>query len=396
VLAEVLSKQEEAEFAAAQKSRFLSNISHEVRTPITAILGFSEVLSDQKMAASERPRFAERISQNCSHLLGLIDSLMDLSKVQSGQLRQSVERIDLQEEFKTISDFCQLRAQERQLKFHLDLDASLMPWIEIDKVKFRQIILNLANNAFKFTLEGEVQIRCYRAEMGPVHNALVVEIQDTGVGVAEDFCQRIFEAFQARESESRSRFGGVGLGLHIAKSMAQFLGGDVVLLHSEVGVGSKFRFYTPTKWLTAPGSEAASATRGFPFNFAQRNILLVEDSVDLAELLALSFTQSHAQVTVAENGQQAVQFAAQQTFDLIIMDYEMPVMNGIKAIQTIRSQGSKVPIMMLTAYSETDRIDEGISAGANLVLVKPVMGHKLLAAADQLMRRKAATSDLLV
>ncbi len=391
VVGELGQEKNAAEQAMAQKSRFLASMSHEIRTPITAILGYSELFEDGKVKPAERKMYIDRIRKNCSHLLGLIDSLMDLSKVESGHLNLNLEETVLRAELETIAEFCEMKAQEKGLSFRLEMADNLDYKVEVDKTKLRQIILNLANNAIKYTEKGEVVVRCFKAPIGQISEALAIEVEDTGIGIPDGLADHIFEAFHSRENEVKSKCGGVGLGLSIAKSIAQFMGGNVILKQTKTGKGSVFLFYTPVQWIKQSHFKANHPMLATGKNIEKidgKLILLVEDSPDLSDLFKIDFERAKAKVTTAFNGKEALAIIQKQNFDAIVMDLEMPVLDGLATCKEMRANGIKNPIVMLTAHNQIAKHKACIAAGANEVLTKPISSQLLIQILERILAGK--------
>lgn len=390
VIDELNREKQAAQKATAQKSRFLGGISHEIRTPISAILNYSHFLEDGQVTPEERQRYIGKIAQNCSYLLGLIESLMDLSKVEARLVEKKSDVIALGDELQSIAEFCELKAREKNLQFHLEIDMESGIFVELDKTKFRQVVLNLANNALKFTKRGHVSVRCFRGPAGRLQDALCIEVQDTGIGISQEHQKDIFDDFHRIDHQSKE--GGIGLGLGIAKSTAVFLGGDVMLVHSRLGYGSKFLFYLPVTWLAGresmpkPGAALVTSARA-PRSAGK--ILLAEDSRDLAEIFQISFRKENIPVTCVENGQRALDILTDQSFDVIVMDYEMPVLDGVSAIKALRERGVATPVIMLTAHTQSDKLNAGYAVGANLVLTKPILGPQLVDAVRDMLESAA-------
>lgn len=363
--------------AAAQKSRFLGSISHEIRTPVSAILNYSHFLEDDNIRSEDRQVYVQKIGRNCAYLISLIDSLLDLSKVEASITEKTVEAVSLKDELQSISEFCAFRANEKNIDFKLECCCDVAPLVELDKTKFRQVILNLANNALKFTRQGCVSIRCFHGPIGNIQDALGIEVQDSGIGIPIEDQDRIFDDFH--RVNQRAKEGGIGLGLSIARATALSLGGDVQLVSSRLGQGSTFLFYLPVVWLgqlpKAPQAEKRVQRSGLP---SGTRILLAEDSPDLADVFGLSFRKANAQVTFVENGLRALEALNTETYDVIVMDYEMPVVDGISAIKSLRARGIISPVIMLTAHTQVEKLGAGYAAGANLVLTKPILGSQLV------------------
>ncbi len=385
-----------ADAANRAKSEFLANMSHEIRTPMTAILGFTDVLiesGDMSKAPPERLEAARTIKRNGEYLLAIINDILDLSKIEAG--RMVLERVPcspcglIAEVFSLV----RVRAEAKKLSLKYEYVGPMPERIESDPVRVRQILINLIGNAIKFTEIGEVRLITQLSDQpdGPV---LQFDVVDTGIGMTPQQAANLFQPFTQADSSTTRKFGGTGLGLTISRRLAQMLGGDVVLVESHPGSGTRFRFMLPTGDLSGVRllDDPAAATRLTPEEpqsvaedqmLAGLRLLLAEDGPDNQRLIVHVLRKAGAQVDVVADGQQACEraLAARESgrpYDVILMDMQMPVMSGYEATQALREAGYEGPIVALTAHAMAGDRDKCLAAGCDDFATKPIDRKKLL------------------
>ncbi len=372
---------------SAVKSLFLGTMSHELRTPLHGILGMVELLEKSTMAPCDRHRLG-LIRASGSHLLELIGAVLDLSKIDSGRLQLQDRPFDLAAELRGLRDLYEVRCQGKRIGFEAVLDLPESLWVRGDAARTRQVLHNLLGNAVKFTERGLVRLR-----VRPHGGMLKFEIADTGPGISPKDLPQIFEAFRQVDGAASRPSEGAGLGLAIAKEIAQAMGGDIVA-HSVKGVGSRFTFTTrldalPPEAIPAPAVVEIVAPPTFRQGF---KVLLVEDN-DVNVLIASAHLDAlGVAVEVVGDGVQAISAAfIEPRPDVILMDRRMPVMDGTAAAREIRALEKRsglepVPIIALTAMSGDDDREECRDAGMNAFLSKPFASDELLAAIQSATR----------
>ena len=386
-----------AEAGSRAKSEFLANMSHEIRTPMTAILGYADLLIESEQTQEERQMHVRTIRRNGDHLLAIINDILDLSKIEAGKLR--IERIQTSpmQILEHVASLMRVRASEKHLGFHVEVLGAIPETISSDPTRLRQILLNLTGNAVKFTLTGELRITMQMATSASAeHPRLKIAITDSGIGMRKEQIDTLFVAFSQADASTTRRFGGTGLGLVITRHLAQLLGGDVTV-QSRYGEGSTFEVTIATgplqgvRMLDTREQERADldpkveVTRTGPIS---ARVLLAEDGPDNQRLISLFLRRAGATVTVAGNGRIACEFveraaAAGEPFDVILMDMQMPEMDGYAAAGELRKKGHRTPIIALTAHAMEGDREKCIAAGCSDYATKPIQRERLLAVLRQ-------------
>ncbi len=396
----------EAEGSSRAKSEFLANVSHEIRTPMTAILGFSENLLDPNIGDTERKETVDTIRRNGEHLLKLINDILDLSKVEAGKMQVELIPCRPDEIVGEVMASMQVRADAKNLTLGAHHDGPVPCEVMTDPTRLRQVLINLAGNAVKFTERGSVDITVrFRGAAQPV---LEFDVADTGIGMSEEQADSLFMPFTQGDTSTARRFGGTGLGLALSRRLAQLLGGNVKLVSTQSGTGTCFRLTLPA--MPVEGTHVADdpnpsldqrteasdpAENSLPLPC---RILLAEDGPDNQRLIRMILHKAGADVTVVENGDIAVKRAltAEQdaSFDLILMDMQMPVLDGYEATRQLRSAGYTGPIVALTAHAMAHDRQKCLDAGCDDYAMKPIDRKGLTAVVRDTILRHGETATL--
>lgn len=367
--------------ASKAKSMFLANTSHELRTPLTAILGYAEMLRhDDAMEADLRRQSLETIAQGADHLLHLIDDLLDLSKIESGSMSIDRETCSPFEAISAVRPIAQERANRKGLEFSMECADDLPDSIVTDVRRLRQILINLLGNAVKFTESGRVRLLVRRSP--DCADSIEFVVEDSGIGMTAEQLARVFQPFVQAHRHISTKYGGTGLGLAISSQLAEMLGG-ILTAESRLGGGSTFTLRLPI------GEHAAESAmrlpnhgdRAAPVDLSGKRILLAEDSVENSRLIGLILRKAGAIVDCVCNGHEACAAVRSPSlaYDLILMDLEMPLLDGAAATQQLRAEGYSMPIIGLTAHAFNEAKQQCLEAGCNEFATKPIRREALLA-----------------
>jgi PAS domain S-box-containing protein len=362
-----------AEISTRAKQDFLANMSHEIRTPMNAILGMSQLLAKTALSPPQ-DSYLHAITASAENLLVIINDILDLSKIEAGRL--AVEKIgfSLCGVCEQVEKTLHFKAEEKGLSFVTHCDPAVPAVLLGDPYRITQILLNLAGNSVKFTERGSVQVSCKLLELTDSREALVeFTVQDTGIGIDADYLAKVFDEFSQEDSSVTRKFGGTGLGLGISQKLVELLGGQLrIESRKHHGTSSRFALRLPVGTAhDVPQKEGADVS-GLQHALRGKRVLLVEDNVFNRMLASIFLTNAELDVTEAGNGQVAVELVQSYHFDLILMDVQMPVMDGYEATTLIRHQvGPHLPIIALTANAIQGERDKCLAAGMNDYLTKP-------------------------
>ncbi len=378
------------ETAAQHKTQFLSNMSHEIRTPLTSILGFAETLTEKNLSEEISRQAIASILRNGNHLLNIIKDILDFSKVEAGKLDLELLETSIFEVMFDIEKEFGVKALQKGLGFEVQYEYPIPAMILTDPTRLKQIIVNLVGNAIKFTREGYVKIEVkYQRDQ----QLMLINVIDTGVGINRKQLSHLFKAFAQADATTTRVFGGTGLGLCISKSLAEMLGGNIDVV-SVLGTGTVFTLSINAGPVGAgrlihslSEVELSKAMELTAQEVPQLvgSVLLVEDGEDNQEILLYFLNKTGIEVTVVENGQLAVEYALRKTYDLILMDMQMPVMDGYTATEILREKNYRGPIIALTANVLGSNVDRALKAGCNSYVGKPFKVQQLYATLSEIL-----------
>ena len=381
-----LKESEALALAASQaKSEFLANMSHEIRTPMAAILGFADVLLGQLKDPDNR-NCVLVMKRNGRHLLELINDILDLSRIEAGKMDLDVESVSLVHLVSEVQSLMHVRAAEKKLEFHAEFTGEVPEQIKTDPTRLRQVLINLIGNAIKFTEKGSVVLTIILKSDA----LLTFSVRDTGIGMSVEQQEHLFKPFSQGDSSVTRTYGGSGLGLAISNRLTAMLGGDISM-ESELGVGSTFTVTIPI----GPISEAhlikpnvfnrpdPVEDEEFKLDKLTCRILIVDDRRDVRHISQHFLEKAGAQVSTAEDGQQGIDatIAARDSgkpFDVVVMDMQMPNVDGLHAVAELRSIGIEVPIIALTADAMKGDREKCLNGGCDDYLAKPIDQAKLI------------------
>ncbi|MBX3040963.1 MAG: response regulator [Bdellovibrionaceae bacterium] len=368
-----------AESANRAKSDFLANMSHEIRTPLGAMLGFAELVSEGSMAEDQKEGVST-IIRNGRQLLKIVDEILDLSKVESDRIRIEEVDFDLRQLIHEVLSLLEVQAKDKRLTLSAEIHPDLPTLVKSDPTRLRQILINVIGNAIKFTSAGFVRVGIH--PVTGLHEGdramLEVSVTDTGIGLSKEEATRLFQPFAQADESTTRRFGGTGLGLFLARKFARLLGGDLILEWSQPGEGSHFiatvELRPPSKSVSVESkkTEVSGEVSG------SARILIVDDAPDNRVLISLYMSKGGYQVETAENGAEGVEKALSKNFDLVLMDIQMPEMDGFEAVRRLRERNYEKPIIALTAHAMKGDRELCLEKGFSDYMSKPINREELL------------------
>ena len=373
----LLFAKEQAEVATKAKGDFLARMSHEIRTPMNGVLGLTHIALASDPPAKQRELLG-KIQSSAKVLLGVINDILDFSKIEEGKLDLEKNPFYIPEVFTTIQDLLEAQANKKQIELVFDYDKSALNACQVigDSLRMTQILLNLCGNGIKFTDSGQVALRA--KVLSETESRLEVRfgVQDTGIGLTEEQMSKVFQPFVQVDTSSTRKYGGTGLGLMIAKLLVELMGGNLEV-QSSLGSGSEF-FFSVNFDKAAPclPAEVVLPLQEVDSELAGKKVLVAEDNEINQEIIQSLLEDFSLHVTLANNGQEAVDMANREEFDIILLDIQMPVMDGLTAAKCMRESGKvslkNIPIIAMTAHAMQEDVDKSLAVGMNAHLTKPI------------------------
>ncbi len=376
---ELIKAKNVADQANKAKSQFLANMSHEIRTPMNSILGFTDLLSN-KIQDEEDARYLTNISNSGKLLLKLINDILDISKIEAGAIEQVLEPVNVERTLQEIKGVFDLKAKEKNLDFNLTIPKNLPNALLLDEKHLRQVIFNLVGNAIKFTNAGSIELDIKFNDSNDVESKVDLEISviDTGIGIKPKQTEKIFQAFEQQGRVIADEFGGTGLGLSICKKLVELMDGDIKI-KSTHGIGSTFTVYIPDVVISTLKSKKDNyRDANFKFKLKPAKVLIADDVENNRELLAECLKDQPIEITMAVNGEEAINKAREQEFDLLLLDIKMPKVDGIEVMRILREENFENKILALTASGMIGYEKEVMNEGFDDFLRKPISYDELL------------------
>lgn len=367
--------------AGKLRDKFLANMSHEVRTPLTAILGYLDFIDEPSVKIEDRLDFTRRAKRNAKTLLRVLDDILDLSKVGADRLKVSNSAFSLQDLAQDVVSQYYLQAKEKGLTVEIKTMTEMPEKIIADAGRMQQILTNLVSNAVKFTESGYVRIwMAFHPGSSSLRSWLTIDVSDTGIGIPLESQAHLFKSFYQVDDSITRRFGGSGIGLALSENLAQLLGGRLFLKASKLNVGSVFCLNVPCEQVaTIPAPHLPTyKLKNSEESLSGLKILLVDDNLDNQYLISHYLKKSGAEVDTAENGKIGVSMALAGQYAAILMDIQMPIMDGLKAARLLRQNGYSAPIIALSAHTSAEHRKDSLEAGCNAHTVKPIEKNELI------------------
>ncbi len=379
------SAKEESDRANQLKTAFLANMSHEIRTPLGAMLGFAELLQDSELTEIERKDYISILTKNGQQLGLIINDILDLSKVEAGHLSFEWEKVSPGKIALEVASLLHVIADVKNISLDVIVESSAPADLVTDPGRLRQILSNIIGNAIKFTSKGHISIRISSGRSPDGKKTIEFAVSDTGIGISQASQDKLFKIFSQGDDTITRHYGGTGLGLTLSLKLAERLGGNVTLLKSELGKGSTFIVTIQNQLIDILEPDPLSRRKEFlvkeslpPGRLENKSVLVVEDSTDNQHLIRKILNKNGITVEIANNGSEGLEKALKGSYDLIIMDLQMPVMDGYTATKNLRANGYHKPIVALTAHAMSEVRNQALEAGFTDYLPKPINSQDLI------------------
>lgn len=396
----------DAEDSNVRKTRFLASMSHELRTPIGAILGYAEVIEEEKCDPDGFKQAVASIRRNGEHLLDLVNDILDLAKIEAGKLETESIDFTLEKVLKDVLSVMSVKAQAKGVRLEEVYLNPVPARVTSDPTRIRQVLINLVGNAVKFTERGSVTLGVSHQALENGLSRVDFKVQDTGVGIPQEKLEQLFKPFQQISIDTARKYGGTGLGLVISREIARLLGGDIEV-RSDPGLGSLFTFsircklVEGTPMLRRPSSAVLDDSRGGANRKSRLGsekltgkVLVVDDSPDNRKLFKYHLQAAGLTVELAENGREGAARGASEPFDVILMDIQMPELDGYGALKELRSSGVQTPVVALTAHAMKGDREKCLAAGFTDYLAKPVSRSDLVTKVEEYLRNKSGAAPV--
>jgi PAS domain S-box-containing protein len=367
------SAKDAAESANRLKSSFLANMSHEIRTPLGAILGFSQLLREKGLSEADREEYLDIINRSGQSLTQIIDDILDLSRVEAGSLKIEKSPVDIRILAEEVRNLFRVQAKKKNINIDVRYGPNTPEYIYSDPIRLKQVLINLIGNAVKFTAEGEVVL-----SLGIRNNTFCFDVSDTGIGIHRLDQEKLFHPFSQMDNSSTRRFGGTGLGLALSRRLSQALGGDLKLTESTPGQGSTFTLYHPNDTAQPALKNSRKPLKISKISdedsekLSHLKVLVVDDSIDNRYLVERALRRYGCQIELASNGLEGIQKAWATDCDIVLIDIQMPVMDGFEATRELRKAGFTKPIVALTAHAMRDEVLKCLESGCDAHISKPL------------------------
>lgn len=361
-----------AQNATKAKSQFLANMSHEIRTPINGVIGMSYLLLQTTLSDKQR-KYLEKIDDSAKSLLNIINDVLDFSKIEAGKFTIEKIEFNLQESIKKVINHLELLAHEKNININVKYGEGIGKYFLGDALRISQVLTNLLGNAIKFTHDGSINIYVTKLE----NEKFRFEVKDSGIGLSEKEQKKLFISFSQADDSTTRKYGGTGLGLAISKQLVELMGGKI-WVESKEGVGSSFIFEIELREIEPQLSKSSDEKVEFDKSILDAKKILIAEDNHTNQLVLLGLLEDYVkEIDIANNGQEAVDMFEKGKYELIIMDLQMPVMDGYEATRLIRNIDRDIPIIALTANTMKEEIQKTKAVGINEHLVKPLNMEKL-------------------